>query len=192
MASSSAPSSAQKPTAYDFTLPALSGSSAAGPSGTRQEEKIDLSRWRGRPLLIVNTASRCGFTPQYEALEALWQSQAKDSDGLVVIGVPSNDFGAQELDTPGEIASFCQARYSVTFPLAARSHVRGPQAVPLYRWLAGQAGFLGRPRWNFHKYLIGRDGRLQDWFLPSTTPSAPRLQRAIRRALQPPPPARAR
>lgn len=159
---------------FSFRLPALGGG------------ELDFSRWRGRPLLIVNTASRCGFTPQYEALEKLWRAQNKDSDdGLVVIGVPSGDFGDQELEKNSDVAAFCQTRYGVTFPLAAKAHVRGPQADPLYRWLGKQVGWAGLPRWNFHKYLVDRSGKRVRWYLPLTPPDSPRFQKAVRRVLRP-------
>ncbi|MBE7620066.1 redoxin domain-containing protein [Komagataeibacter sp. FXV2] len=155
--------------AYDFTLPALSG------------EPIDLSTMRGKPILIVNTASKCGFTPQYEGLQGLWTTWR--SHDLMVIGVPSNDFGAQEPGTAQEIGAFCERNYHVTFPLAAKCHVRGPQAIPLFRWLAQQGGFLARPRWNFYKYLIGRDGTLVNWFSSITSPESRRVRMAVERAV---------
>jgi glutathione peroxidase len=156
-------------TAYDFTLPALTG-------GT-----IDLAALRGKPVLIVNTASKCGFTPQFEGLQALW-SFYRGND-LTVIGVPSNDFGNQEPGTSKEIAAFCGRNYSVSFPMAARSHVRGAEALPLFGWLAQQGGILARPRWNFYKYLIGRDGRLANWFASTTSPESRRMRVAIERAI---------
>lgn len=153
----------------NFRLPGLTGG------------EIDLSAFRGKPVLIVNTASKCGFTPQYAGLEALWKEYGPQ--GLAVIGVPSNDFGAQEPGTAQEIAAFCDRTYGVTFPLAAKAHVRGPGAIPLFRWLRAQGGVLSAPRWNFYKYLIGRDGRLAAWFTPLTAPGSARLRRAVKRAL---------
>lgn len=159
-------------TAYDFHLSALNG-----------DAPIDLGAYRGRPLLIVNTASACGFTPQYTALQALWDEYK--AAGLVVLGVPSNDFGAQEPGSAGEIASFCETKFRVTFPLAGKRHVKGPEADPLFKWLAHEAGLFGRPWWNFTKYLIGRDGRLVDWFFCATPPGGRRARRAIAKALAP-------
>ncbi|MFT9424493.1 MAG: glutathione peroxidase [Acetobacter syzygii] len=156
---------------YDFTLPALDGSS------------IDLSTYRGQPILIVNTASKCGFTPQYEGLQALWTQFHKA--GLVVIGVPSNDFGQQEPGTSEEIASFCQKNYGVSFLMAARSPVKGPEAIPLFRWLNEELGFLARPRWNFFKYLTGRNGQPVAWFSCLTPPTSVRVRNAVERALLP-------
>ncbi|MBA5726759.1 glutathione peroxidase [Bombella mellum] len=155
---------------YDFRLPALEGG------------EIDLSQWRGRPVLVVNTASECGFTKQYEGLQTLWRDMGHSSpDGLIVLGVPSNDFGRQEPGTSEQISQFCQRRYGVSFPLAARSVVRGTEAIPLFRWLAKAGGFLSLPRWNFYKYLINRQGKLHRWFTPLTDPQAPRLLEEIRR-----------
>ncbi|MBB2156212.1 glutathione peroxidase [Gluconacetobacter diazotrophicus] len=156
-------------TAYDFTLPSLDG-------GT-----IDLGALRGKPILIVNTASKCGFTPQFEGLQALWSFYR--GNGLTIIGVPSNDFGNQEPGTSTEIATFCARNYSVTFPMAARSHVRGADTLPLFRWIAQQGGLMARPRWNFYKYLIGRDGRLANWFVSLTSPESRRMRVAIERAI---------
>ena len=156
--------------AYNFILPALDGGS------------IDLAAYRGRPLLVVNTASRCGFTPQYEGLQALWEQYEKA--GLVVIGVPSNDFGKQEPGSAEEIASFCQKNFGVTFPLAARSHVKGPQAIPLFQWLDSRLGFLARPRWNFFKYLINSHGQPTTWYSSLTPPTAWRVRQSIEGALR--------
>ena len=152
-------------TAFDFHLAALKG------------PPLDLAAFRGRPMLIVNTASQCGFTPQYAQLQALWQ-EYKDA-GLVVLGVPSNDFGRQEPGSNAEIAAFCELTFKVTFPLAAKSCVSGDDADPLFKWLAREAGIIGRPWWNFTKYLIGRDGRLAEWFFCFTPPGARRVRRAV-------------
>lgn len=157
--------------ATDFDLVAIDGTS------------LPLARFARRPLVIVNTASRCGFTPQYAVLEELWRE--KRGEGLVVVGVPSNDFGGQEPGENDAIAAFCRATFGVDFPLARKVHVRGPDAHPLFRWLAAEGGYLARPRWNFYKYLIGRDGRLADWFASVTSPGAPRFRRALARILAP-------
>jgi glutathione peroxidase len=121
-------------------------------------EKLPLAAWRGRPVLVVNTASFCGYTPQYRDLEALWQRYREQ--GLVVLGVPSNDFGQQEPGSASDIKQFCESRYHVDFPLTEKYRVTGGAAHPFYRWVAGQLGEAGAPRWNFHKYLIGPDGQL--------------------------------
>ena len=150
-------------------LPALNG-------GT-----IDPDSLRGKVVLVVNTASKCGFTPQYAGLEALWREFRER--GLVVLGVPSNDFGGQEPGGEAEIASFCAVNFGVDFPLLAKQTVSGATAHPLYLWAAERTGPLGVPRWNFHKLLITRDGRLLDWFSSITAPDSDRLHSAIDRAL---------
>lgn len=155
---------------YDFKLPALNGST------------LDLSAYRGKPVLVVNTASKCGFTPQYEGLQALWTQFQKA--GLVVVGVPSNDFGQQEPGTSEEISSFCQVNYGVTFPMAARSPVKGPDAIPLFKWLDSELGFLARPRWNFFKYLTNRQGMPVAWFSCLTPPTSGRVRHAVEKALK--------
>jgi glutathione peroxidase len=136
--------------------------------------------YAGQVVLLVNTASRCGFTKQYAALEALWRRHR--AQGLVVLGVPSNDFGAQEPGSDAEIARFCATTFDVTFPLAARQAVSGTAAHPLYLWAAEQTGAIGAPNWNFHKILIGRDGRVVDWF-SAVGGAGDKLERAVRRAL---------
>jgi glutathione peroxidase len=130
-------------TAYAFSFPALTGGD------------IRLADYAGRPLLVVNTASLCGFTPQYAGLQELWTEFR--GRGLMIIGVPSNDFGAQEPGGPNEIAQTAQQHYGVTFPIAAKATVKGPNAHPFYKW-AADARPKDVPRWNFHKYLVGRDG----------------------------------
>lgn len=129
--------------------------------------RIELADFAGGPVLVVNTASRCGFTPQYEGLQTLWERYGEA--GLVVLGVPSNDFG-QELDSDGEVLGFCTAEFGVSFPLAARQRVRGPDAHPFYRWARDELGPLDAPRWNFHKYLLDGEGRLVAAFPSSVHP----------------------
>jgi glutathione peroxidase len=156
-------------TAYDFTLTGIDG------------KPLPLSQFKGKPVLVVNTASECGYTPQYEELEALWQ--AYKGKGLVVLGVPSNDFGGQEPGTASEIATFCKINYGVTFPLADKTVVKGDKADPFYKWAGEKAGMIGRPKWNFHKYLIGADGRFIDWFSTPTKPMGPKIKAAVEKAL---------
>ena len=143
---------------------------------------MPLSRFAGKPVLVVNTASACGFTKQYADLESLW-SAYKDQ-GLIVIGAPSNDFGAQEPGTNADINEFCKDQYNVTFPLTAKVTVKGDQAHPFYAWAKEQAGLLASPKWNFHKYLIGPDGTLIDWFATPTNPNAAKVKKAIERILK--------
>ncbi len=156
-------------TAYDYDLEMLAG------------ETLPLRRFEGKPILLINTASKCGFTPQYEGLQALWSHY--QSRGLMVIGMPCNDFGNQEPGSAKDIEAFCAANYGVSFPMAAKLHVRGPQAHPLFDWLARQGGMLSRPRWNFYKYLIDRDGSLRTWFSSVTKPMSGRMRTAIDRVV---------
>ena len=121
-------------TALDFTFTGIDG------------KPLPLEQFRGKVVLVVNTASECGYTPQYEDLEALWQ--ANRDKGLVIVGVPSNEFGGQEPGSAEEIATFCKINYGVTFPLADKTVVKGEGAHPFYQWAAGQAGAEGAPKWN--------------------------------------------
>ena len=156
--------------AYDFTFRAIDGGA------------LPLSGFRGKALLVVNVASQCGLTPQYEGLEALWKH--KRDKGLVVLGVPANDFGAQEPGTEQEIKTFCETRFSVDFPMTAKEHVIGPEAHPLYKWVAAELGEDAAPKWNFHKYLFGRDGTIAGTFGSRMTPDAAELDAAIDEALK--------
>ena len=135
----------------------------------------------GKVVLVVNPASFCGYTPQYQGLQALWQ-EYRDR-GLVVLGVPANDFGAQEPGSDGEIKRFCEGSYGVDFPMLSKQSVVGPAAHPLYRWAAQATGPAGLPKWNFHKLLVGRDGRLAAWFPTSTSPGGDQVRTAIEAAL---------
>jgi glutathione peroxidase len=144
-------------------------------------ERLPLDAWRGRPVLVVNTASFCGYTPQYSDLEALWQ-RYRDR-GLVVLGVPSNDFGRQEPGSAGEIKEFCTTNYSVDFPLTEKCRVIGGEAHPFYRWIAENLGEAGTPRWNFHKYLVGPDGQLAGAWPAQVSPSDRGIAGEIERLL---------
>lgn len=142
---------------------------------------LALARYRGKPVLVVNTASYCGYTPQYAELETLHEKYSPR--GLVVLAVPSNDFGAQEPGSAAEIKEFCATRYRVTFPLAAKERVIGPEAHPFYRWIEAELGEAGVPRWNFHKYLLAPDGTLAGAWPSSVRPSAPEIVEAIEQLL---------
>jgi glutathione peroxidase len=155
-------------TAYAFSFPALEGGN------------IRLAEYTGRPLMVVNTASLCGYTPQYAGLQALW-TEFHDR-GLMLIGVPSNDFGGQEPGGATEIEETAQHQYGVTFPITAKAVVRGPNAHPFYKW-AADVRPKDVPHWNFHKYLIGRDGYLADAFPETVEPTDTRVKTAIARAL---------
>ncbi len=140
-----------------------------------QGKEVDLSGYRGKVLLVVNVASQCGFTPQYEGLEALHKELS--GKGLVVLGFPSNEFGGQEPGTADEIATFCKRNYGVTFPMFAKSVVKpGPDQSPVYAFLTASGNV---PSWNFCKYLVGKDGRVRAFFPSKVTPQAPELRDAI-------------
>jgi glutathione peroxidase len=141
---------------------------------------LPLSQFAGRALLIVNTASKCGFTPQYRGLQELWMRLGPR--GLTIIGVPSNDFGGQEPGSNADIAEFCGRDYGVTFPMAGKERVLGESAHPFFVWAARQRP-TETPGWNFHKYLIGRDGRMLGSFATRIAPNDPRLVTAIEQAL---------
>ena len=148
-------------TVYDFDALQINGKSVA------------LSQFKGKAMLIVNTASACGFTPQFAGLEELHKVYGKK--GLVVLGFPCNQFGAQDSGSNGEIAEFCQLNYGVSFPMMAKIDVNGAQAHPLYQWLAAEApGLLGSKsiKWNFTKFLVGRDGSVLKRYAPTDTPAS--------------------
>lgn len=140
--------------------------------------EVDLSRYKGKVVLIVNTASRCGLTPQYEGLQKLYE-QKKD-DGLVILGFPANDFRGQEPGTNEEIAEFCTSRYGVTFPMFEKIVVTGDNKHPLYAQLAAQPEPIGgEPKWNFTKFLVDREGRVVARFEPKVTPDDPALVQKV-------------
>ncbi|MGC6331184.1 glutathione peroxidase [Rhizorhabdus sp. FW153] len=148
-------------TVYDFSAKAIDGS------------EVSLDQYRDKVLLIVNTASKCGFTPQYEGLEKLHEEM--EDKGLVVLGFPCNQFGAQEPGDAEEIATFCRTSYDVKFPMFAKVDVNGPNAHPLYAWLKSKAkGVLGTEgiKWNFTKFLIDRNGQVVSRYAPTTKPEA--------------------
>ena len=155
--------------AHDFVFSALDGVDLA------------LKDFNGKAVLVVNTASACGFTRQYRDLQLLWTNyQAR---GLVVLGVPSNDFGRQEPGSEKEIAQFCSANFAIDFPMTAKTHVKGIAAHDFYKWAAGESGWLGRPKWNFHKYLIDPNGHLVKWFASPTSPVSAKVIKAIETVL---------
>ncbi len=157
---------------YDFTVKNLHG------------KNVSLSEYRGNVCLIVNTASECGLTPQLEGLQAL-QDEFGDQD-FTVLGFPSNDFQGQEPLNGKEISSFCELNYGVSFPMFDKIHVKGDEAAELYQFLSdksenGQVN--SKPKWNFHKYLINKEGEVVDYFWPTTAPTAARVKKAIKRLL---------
>jgi glutathione peroxidase len=156
---------------YDFEADTIAG------------QRVSLAQYRGQPILIVNTASACGFTPQFAGLEKLHETYA--ARGLAVLGFPCNQFGAQDPGSDTEIAGFCQRNYGVTFPMMSKINVNGDEAHPLYRWLTAEApGLLGSKaiKWNFTKFLVGRDGRVIKRYAPQDKPES--LAKDIEAALE--------
>ncbi|MET0182978.1 MAG: glutathione peroxidase [Caulobacterales bacterium] len=157
--------------AHEFTFTQLASS-----------EKIPLSEFAGKAVLVVNVASACGLTPQYRDLEALYE--AKEKKGLVVLGVPCNDFGGQESGTEEEIGAFCDTKFSVKFPLTGKVDILSAEKRhPFYAWIASELGDSALPRWNFHKYLIGKQGELLESFGSKEAPLSPGMLTAIGKAL---------
>ena len=158
---------------YDFTLNSIDG------------KPMPLADFKGKVILVVNVASRCGFTPQYSALESIYEKY-KDQ-GFVILGFPANNFGSQEPGTNAEIKKFCSAKYSVTFPMYAKVSVKGDDQTPLYKYLTESANpsVAGEIKWNFTKFLVGRDGRVIQRFEPETTPDSAQVTSAIEKALKP-------
>lgn len=157
---------------YDFTLPSIDGKPAP------------LAKYKGKVILMVNVASRCGFTPQYTALEAIYEKY-KDQ-GFVILGFPANNFGAQEPGTNAEIKKFCSTKYSVSFPLYSKVSVKGDNATPLYQYLTTKANpsVAGEIQWNFTKFLTDRNGNVVQRFEPDVTPDSPQVVAAIEKLLK--------
>jgi glutathione peroxidase len=142
---------------------------------------LPLNKFEGHPLLIVNTASECGYTPQYKGLQSLWSKYQQR--GLVVLGVPSNDFGGQEPGDESQIKQFCDAQYNVDFPMTSKISVLGGDAHPFYRWIESEFGEAAAPRWNFHKYLIAPDGSLAGMWPSDVDPQSDEIVDAIKELL---------
>jgi glutathione peroxidase len=157
---------------YEFTLPSIDG------------KPLPLANFKGKVVLVVNVASRCGFTPQYSALESTYEKY-KDQ-GFVILGFPANNFGSQEPDTNQEIKTFCQAKYSVSFPMYAKVSVKGDDQTPLYNYLTTKANpaVAGDIKWNFTKFLVDRNGNVVKRFEPDVTPDSPEVIAAIEKALK--------
>ena len=153
---------------HDFSIESISGGD------------ISLSDYKNKVVLLVNTASQCGFTPQYAGLQKIYD-RYKD-DGFVVLGVPSDDFN-QELSSDDDVKKFCEIRYGVNFPLTSIQKIKGDSAHPLYKWISGNTSVIGQPRWNFHKYLISKDGQVINWFSSMTSPTSDGLLKQVEQAL---------
>lgn len=157
--------------AHDFTLTSI------------EFTEMPMAQYDGKAVLLVNTASYCGYTPQYEGLQALWE-EYRDK-GLVVVGVPANDFGDQEPGSERNIKNFCKVNFQVDFPMTKKMVVNGGEGnAEIYDWLASELGEDSRPKWNFHKYLIGKDGQPVAYFTSKVAPQSDELKAAIDQALQ--------
>lgn len=152
---------------YDFEIQTING------------QPLNMQAYQGKVVLVVNVASKCGHTKQYAGLQALYD-EFKDR-GLVILGVPSNDFGKQEPGSDAEILAFCTDKFSVNFPLTTKVPVKGEEAHPLYQWLGGAKG---EPKWNFHKYLIGKDGAIIEAYPSKVQPDSADLRAAVEQALK--------
>jgi glutathione peroxidase len=159
---------------FDFTLPSIDG------------KPMPLAEFKGKVILLVNVASRCGFTPQYSALETIYEKY-KDQ-GFVILGFPANNFGGQEPGTNAEIKTFCSTKYSVTFPLYSKVSVKGADETPLYSYLTQETGasIAGDIKWNFTKFLVDRHGKVVRRFEPAVTPDSPKVTSAIESLLKQP------
>lgn len=160
---------AKQMTFHDFEFTAIEG------------DPMPARSFKGKAVLVVNTASFCGFTKQYAGLQALWEKY--QDQGLVVLAVPSNDFGAQEPGKESDIKTFCETSFNVDFPMTTKQIVKGSNAHPFYKWAKDQVGVMGSPKWNFHKYLIAPDGTLKDWFSTTTAPDAKKIIKAVEAVL---------
>ena len=157
---------------YQFNMKSIDG------------QPVKLKHYKGKVVMVVNVASRCGYTPQYAGLEKLYE-QYKDR-GFVIVGVPANNFAQQEPGTNDEIKKFCSTKYNVTFPMMSKVSVKGDDKTPLYQYLTSASDdpqFGGEIKWNFTKFLVGRDGKLVARFEPAITPDSPKVKSAIESAL---------
>ena len=155
--------------AYDFNFKDLDGSN------------ISLSEYKEKVIVVVNVASQCGFTSQYEDMQKVWESYQKK--GIIMLGVPSNDFGNQEPGNSKDIKNFCEAKFGITFPMTEKVSVKGESAHPFYKWAKKNHGNSAAPKWNFHKIIIGKDGKIKDTFASITNPSSKKFIKAIEEAL---------
>jgi glutathione peroxidase len=157
---------------YDFTLPSIDGT------------PMPLAQFKGKVVLMVNVASQCGFTPQYTALEAIYEKYK--AQGFVIVGFPANNFGAQEPGTNEEIKTFCSRKYSVTFPLYSKVSVKGDDETPLYQYLTKQTAppISGEIKWNFTKFLVDKNGKVVQRFEPAVTPDSPEVVSAVEKLLK--------
>ena len=155
--------------AYDYKFNDIDGS------------ELNLNKFKNKVIVVVNVASQCGFTKQYEDMQKVWENY--QNKGVVMLGVPSNDFGKQEPGTSEEIKNFCEAKFGITFPMTEKVSVKGENAHPFYIWARENHGKSTIPKWNFHKIIISKDGKVLDSFASMTNPSSKKFIKAIEKAL---------
>ena len=155
--------------AYDFQFKDLDGSA------------LNLSEYKDKVIIVVNVASQCGFTKQYEDMQNIWEKY--QSKGIIMLGIPSNDFGKQEPGTSEEIKNFCEAKFGITFPMTEKVSVKGPESHPFYIWARENHGKSAIPKWNFHKIIVGRNGKIDDTFASITNPSSEKFINAIEKSI---------
>ena len=155
--------------AYDFNFNDLDGSN------------LSLSEYKNKVIIVVNVASQCGFTSQYEDMQKVWETY--QDKGLIILGVPSNDFGNQEPGNSKEIKNFCEAKFGITFPMTEKVPVKGENAHPFYKWAKENYGKKAIPKWNFHKIIIGKNGKIDDTFASITNPSSERFIKALEKSI---------
>ncbi|MBF92045.1 MAG: glutathione peroxidase [Rickettsiales bacterium] len=153
---------------HDFSVESITG------------KEIKLSKYKNKVVLLVNTASQCGFTPQYSGLQKIYDRYKED--GFIVLGVPSDDFN-QELSTNSDVKKFCEIRYGVNFPMTSIQKIKGNDAHPIYKWIADNVSVIGQPRWNFHKFLIGKDGNIVNWYSSMTSPTSESFVKDVENAI---------
>ena len=156
--------------AYDFDFNDLDGS------------KFSLSDYKNKVIVVVNVASQCGFTKQYEDMQKIWDKYQEK--GIVMLGVPSNDFGKQEPGSNEDIKNFCEAKFGITFPMTEKVSVKGENSHPFYKWAKENYGKSAIPKWNFHKIIIGKDGKIEDTFASITNPSSKKFIESLEKALE--------
>ena len=142
---------------------------------------VNLKEFKGKPILIINTASLCGFTNQYADIESLYDNYKED--GLVVIGIPSNDFGNQELSSNTKVKDFCTTNFDISFLLTEITKIKGQNGHPFFKWIKQEAGFLAFPKWNFYKYLISDKGELVSWYTSTTKPKSEKIQKEVQKLI---------
>ena len=155
--------------AYDFKFKDLDGS------------QLSLSEYKGKIIIAVNVASQCGFTKQYEDMQDVWKKY--QSKGIIMLGIPSNDFGQQEPGTSKEIKNFCEAKFGITFPMTEKVSVKGPDAHPFYLWAKDNYGKSAIPKWNFHKIIIDKSGKIADTFSSITNPSSKKFIKVLEKLI---------